>query len=88
VVLGRKQLLSKVGLQRWIFYRMRVSCLSDIELRTPARRKLTVAREYYVQLSVGDTSRSTNSVKEANILTSWGETFYLWVHVLSRVAEN
>jgi hypothetical protein len=64
VVLGRKPSLSKVGLQRWIFHRMRVSYLSDIELRTPARRKL-VARQYYVQFSVGDTSRSTNSAKEA-----------------------
>jgi hypothetical protein len=80
-VLGRKQLLSKVGLQRWIFHHMRVSYLSDIELGTPARRKL-VARQYYVQFSVGDTSRSTNSVKEAKIRTSWDETFHLWVHVL------
>ena len=88
VALGRKQSPSKVGLQRWIFYRMRVSYLSDIELRTPARRKLSVARQYYVQFSVGDTERSTNSVKEAKVCTSWDKTFYLWVHILSLTPEN
>ena len=89
-VLGRKQSLSKVGLQRWIFYRMRVSYLSDIELRTqaPARGKLQGARQYYVQFSVGDTSRSTISVKEAKNRASWDETFYLWAHVLSLSPEN
>ena len=77
VVLGQKQLLSKVGLQRWIFYYIRVSFLSDIELRNPARRKLWIARRYYVQFFVGDTSRSTSSVKEAKSRTAWDEIFYL-----------
>ena len=58
---------------------MRASYLSDIELRTqaPPRGKLRVARQYYVQFSVGDISRSTISVKEAESRTSWAETFYL-----------
>ena len=89
MVLGRKQSLSKVGLQRWIFYRcMRVSFLSDIELRAPTRRKFPVARQYYVQFSVGNTSRSTNTVKEAKRRTSWDESFYLCVHVLCSMPEN
>jgi len=81
-VRGEKQLLSKVRLQRWIFYRMRVSFLSDIELRTQAGHKLPVARQFHVQFSIGDTSRSTNNAKEKKNLTSWDNCFYLWVHVL------
>ena len=88
MVLGRKQSLSKVGLQRLIFYCMRVSSSLDIELRTPAPRKFAVARQYYVQISVGDTSRSTNSVKETKSRTSWDEVLYLWAHVLSITLEN
>jgi len=81
-VLGKKQSLSKVRLQRWIFYHIRISFLSDIELRTQTQRKLLGARQFYVQLSIGDTSRSTDSAKEKKNLTSWDNTFYLWVHVL------
>jgi hypothetical protein len=86
VVLGRNQSLSKVGLQRWIIYRMRVSFLSDIELRTPARRKCSFSRQYYVEFTVGDTSRLTSTA--AKTRTSWDEIFCLWVHVLSLTPEN
>ena len=88
MVLGRKQSLSKVGLQRWIVYCMRGSFLSDIELRTSARRKLPVARQYYVQFCVGDTSRSTSTVKEAQSRIFWDEDLYLWVHVPSLTPED
>ena len=88
MALGRKQSLSKVGLQRWIFYRIRLGFLSDIELLTLARPKLLVAKQYYVHFSVGDTLRSTNTVKEARSRTSWDESFYLWVHVLCFIREN
>ncbi|KAF8550280.1 hypothetical protein OG21DRAFT_437731 [Imleria badia] len=57
---------------------MRVSFLLDIELRTEARRKLPVARQYYVQFSVGDTTRATKSAKEVKNQngTSWNEILY------------
>ena len=87
-VLGEKQSLSKVRLQRWIVYRMRESFLSDIKLRTQAGRKLPVARQFYVQFSIGNTSRSTNSAKEKKNLTSWDNIFDLWVHVLFFTPEN
>ncbi|KAG6373795.1 hypothetical protein JVT61DRAFT_5940 [Boletus reticuloceps] len=48
--------------------------VKDIKLHNPARRKLPAARQYYVQFSVGDTSRSTNTAKEVGNRTSWDNT--------------
>ena len=78
VMVGRKRSLSMVGLQRWILWYTRVNFLLDIELHTQARRKLLVARQYYIEFSVGDVSRSTNRAKEAKNRTSWDNVFYLW----------
>ncbi|KAH0834198.1 hypothetical protein J3R83DRAFT_11510 [Lanmaoa asiatica] len=50
--------------------------IDGIELRTPARRKLQVARQYQVQFSVGDTPRSTKQAKEKKNYTSWDEILY------------
>lgn len=51
--------------------------LSDIELRTLARRKFPLARQYRIAFSVGNSSRSTKNAKEKKNRTSWEETFYL-----------
>ena len=67
---------------------MQVSFSSDIKVRTQAGRNLPVARQFYVQFSIGDTSRSTNSAKEKKNLTSWDNAFYLWVHVVFFTPEN
>lgn len=67
---------------------MQVTFLLDIELRTEARRKLPVARQYYIQFSVGDTLRATNSAKEVKSRTVWNEIFYLWVHDRCFTSEN
>ena len=78
VVLERKELLSKVGPRRYkTFCFMRTNFLSDIELRTQVRRKLPVARQYYIRFTVGDTSRSTQNAKETKNRTSWESIFYL-----------
>ncbi|KAI9460413.1 hypothetical protein HD554DRAFT_2316824, partial [Boletus coccyginus] len=70
------QSLLKVGSQRCTFRCVRVSSFSDIGLRTQARRKMPVARKYYVHLFVDDASRSTVSAKEARNCTTWDEIFY------------
>ncbi|KAF8548063.1 hypothetical protein OG21DRAFT_1607113 [Imleria badia] len=45
--------------------------IKDIELHTQKRRKLPVARQFYIEFSVGDTLRSTDIAKEANNRTFW-----------------
>lgn len=67
---------------------MRANFLSDIEVRTQTRRNLPIARQYYIEFSVGDTSRSTNHVKEAKNRTFWDNVFYLWVLVLGFMVDN
>ena len=61
---------------------------SDIELRTQARRKLGVAKQYHIQFSVGDTLRSTKNAKKKNNRISWDEVFYLWVHMDCATPSN
>lgn len=67
---------------------MRANFLSDIEVRTQTRRNLPIARQYYIEFSVGDTSRLTNHVKEAKNRTFWDNVFYLWVLVLGFMVDN
>ncbi|KAG6374155.1 hypothetical protein JVT61DRAFT_4803 [Boletus reticuloceps] len=50
--------------------------IKDIELRTEKRRRFHVARQLYVEFSLGDTLRSTDSAKETNIRTSWDKALY------------
>ncbi|KAN0076754.1 hypothetical protein V8E55_010609 [Tylopilus felleus] len=50
--------------------------IKDIELRTLARRKFPLARQYRIAFSVGNSSRSTKNAKEKKNRTSWEETFY------------
>ena len=89
MVVGRRHSPSKVRLQRWTPWYIRVNFLSDIALRTQARRKSLVARRYYLEFSIGDTSQSTNSAKEAKNHTSWDKKiFNLWVHGRCFVSEN
>ncbi|KAG6382047.1 hypothetical protein JVT61DRAFT_683 [Boletus reticuloceps] len=57
-------------------YRAKIVTIKDIELHAFARRKLPVARQFYVEFSVGDTLRSTDSAKESKNRTSWDKTFH------------
>ncbi|KAI9568858.1 hypothetical protein HD554DRAFT_682431 [Boletus coccyginus] len=50
--------------------------IKDIELCTPAPRKLLVPRQFYVKFSVGAVSRSTSTAKETKNRTFWEEIFY------------
>ena len=61
---------------------------SDIELRTQARRKIRVAKQYHIQFSVGDTLRLTKKAKEKNNCISWDDIFYLWVHANCPTLSN
>ncbi|KAI9569410.1 hypothetical protein HD554DRAFT_2328018, partial [Boletus coccyginus] len=54
----------------------KIITIKDIELQTQAPRKMPLARQYYVQFTVGDTSRSTDGAKEARNRTSWDKNFY------------
>ncbi|KAF8549978.1 hypothetical protein OG21DRAFT_1525465 [Imleria badia] len=56
--LRAKRLLSKVTMKRWIFDCTRIDHVSDIELRTQAPRKLLVARQHYIEFSVGNVTNS------------------------------
>ena len=87
---GRKRSLSKVRLRRYVFRCMRVSFLLDIELRTPVQGGIKVlpARRYYVQFSVGDTLRLTNTAKETKNRTSWDESLFLLVNVFCFTPAN
>ena len=75
-----KTITIKGGLARLHLARA-LSFLSDIELRTRARRQLPPARQFDVQLSIGDTARSTNVAKEEKNRTIWPENLSLWVHI-------
>ncbi|KAI9573464.1 hypothetical protein HD554DRAFT_2035274 [Boletus coccyginus] len=57
--------------------------VKDFELRARAQRKIPVARQYYIQFTVGATSRSTNSGKETRNRTSWDKVFYLKLNIIS-----
>ncbi|KAF8130207.1 hypothetical protein EV363DRAFT_241053 [Boletus edulis] len=48
--------------------------IKDIELHTEKRRKFLVARRFYVQFSVGETVRATDSTKETKNRTHWGRS--------------
>ncbi|KAG6374160.1 hypothetical protein JVT61DRAFT_4810 [Boletus reticuloceps] len=50
--------------------------IKDIELRIEKQRKFPVARQFYVEFSVGDTLRSTEIATEANNRTSWDKPLY------------
>ncbi|KAG8215380.1 WD40-repeat-containing domain protein [Butyriboletus roseoflavus] len=50
--------------------------INDIQLRTPARRRLLVATRYQIQFSVDDTPRSTKQAKEKMNCVSWNENLY------------
>lgn len=63
------------------FWYLSIYIFSDIELRTPPRRKFLQARQYQVQFSVGNTPRSTKQTKEKKNRASWDDNFYLCVHV-------
>ena len=78
-VLEKEESSSTVGFPGSTQCYLLISFLADIQLRTPARRKLLVAKQYLVHFSVDDTSRSTKHAKEKNNCTSWDEIFYLWV---------
>ena len=57
---------------------MRHNFLADIKLRTRTRRKLPMARQFYIEFSVGEASpQSTTAAKEAKNETSWDQVFYL-----------
>ena len=51
--------------------------LLDIKLRTGTRHKLPLARQFYIEFSVGEASQFTTTAKEANNETSWDKVFYL-----------
>ena len=50
---------------------IQIGHLSDIELHTQKRRKPPVARQFYIDFSVGDTLRSTDIAKEVKNRTFW-----------------
>lgn len=78
VVLGQKNLLSMVGLRGSTFHCLLIHIFSGIELCTPTRRKLLVAKQYQIQFSVDDTQRSTKPAKEKkNRIISWNDVLYL-----------
>ncbi|KAF8132077.1 hypothetical protein EV363DRAFT_1583662 [Boletus edulis] len=53
----------------------KVVAIKDIELHSLKRRNLPVARQFYVEFSVSDTLRSTDSAKESKNRTSWDKKF-------------
>ncbi|KAG9309883.1 hypothetical protein JVU11DRAFT_9912 [Chiua virens] len=54
----------------------KIITINGIELQTDKGRKSPFSRQYFVQISVGATSRRTRSGKETTSRTSWDETFY------------
>ncbi|KAG9309439.1 hypothetical protein JVU11DRAFT_10408 [Chiua virens] len=54
----------------------KIITINGIELQTDKGRKSPFSRQYFVQISVGATSRRTRSGKETTNRTSWDETFY------------
>lgn len=77
VVLARRKSLLMVGFWGWTFRCLPIHIFLGIELRTPAWRKLLVARQYQIQFSVDDTPRLTKQAKEKKNCVSWNENLYL-----------